>query len=182
MRTAAWIIVASLAHVPAWAADESFYKEKPGSMNGFLAARDPVYVKECGACHFPYSPGLLPARSWALHMERLGKHFGETVQLDEATRRSVQAYLTSNAADVSPYAGSRTYMERIDPSSTPYRFRDIFWFRTMHRIVLEVIGTKPRVKVRKLTNCGDCHQYADEGSFGLSELAIPGLTGPQDKR
>jgi hypothetical protein len=182
MKRAAWFAAALAMHVPAWAADESYYKETPDSMNGFLAARDPVYVKECGSCHFPYSPGLLPARSWVRHMERLGKHFGEAVDLDEATRRSLQAYLTANAADVSPYAGSKTYMERVDPATTPYRLRDLFWFRTMHRIVLEVIGTKPRVKVRKLTNCNDCHQYADQGSFGLQELLIPGLTGQGNKR
>ncbi|TRZ56674.1 MAG: hypothetical protein D4S02_15065, partial [Rhodocyclaceae bacterium] len=23
-----------------------------------------TYVKECGACHFPYQPALMPARSW----------------------------------------------------------------------------------------------------------------------
>jgi hypothetical protein len=32
------------------------------------------------------------------------------------------------------------------------------------------------VKVRTLTNCNGCHQYALEGSFGTSELFIPGLT------
>jgi hypothetical protein len=109
-------------------------------------------------------------------MDRMDKHFGEAVQLDDATRRAVQTYLTANAADVSPYEGSKIFMERVAASSTPYRFRDVFLFRTMHRIVLEVIDTKPKVKVRKLTNCNDCHQYAAEGSFGTSELFIPGLT------
>jgi hypothetical protein len=168
--------VALLAPLPAWAADDAFHKPEPGSKNGFLAAHDPVYVKECAACHFPYSPGLLPARSWVRHMDRMDKHFGEAVQLDDATRRAVQTYLTANAADVSPYEGSKIFMERIAATSTPYRFRDVFLFRTMHRIVLEVIDTKPKVKVRKLTNCNDCHQYAAEGSFGISELFIPGLT------
>jgi hypothetical protein len=109
-------------------------------------------------------------------MERLEKHFGESVQLNDATRRALQTYLASNAADVSPYEGSKTFMERIDPQSTPYRLRDVWLFRTMHRVVLEAIGTKPKVKIRNLTNCIDCHQYADEGSFGLTELLIPGIT------
>ena len=42
--------------------------------------------------------------------------------------------------------------------------------------MLEVINSKPRVKVRRLTNCNACHQGADEGSFGLLELLVPGLT------
>ena len=108
-------LVAALAILPAGAADDRFFKEKPGSMNGFLAATDPVYVKECGACHFAYSPGLLPQRSWELHMQRLDKHFGESIRLDPKTHDAVRRYLTENAADRSPYEGSRTLLERLDP-------------------------------------------------------------------
>jgi hypothetical protein len=114
-------------------------------------------------------------------MQRMDKHFGESLQLDAVTRRAIESYLTANAADVSPYEGSKAFMERVEPSSTPYRLRDILLFRTMHRIMLAVIETKPKVKVRKLTNCIDCHQYADEGSFGLSELLVPGLTPLPEK-
>jgi hypothetical protein len=166
------LLLSTFAH----AADDRFFKDKPGSMNGFLPGGDATYAKECGACHFAYSPGLLPARSWNLHMERLGKHFGESVTLDAATRASIQGYLTTNAADVSPYAGSKTYMERLNPEKTPYRFSDVPHFLTMHRIVLAVIDAKPKIKVRKTTNCDGCHQMADQGSFGIDELAIPGLT------
>jgi hypothetical protein len=166
------LLMASGAH----AANDRFWKDKPGSMNGFLAATDPVYVKECGSCHFPYSPGLLPARSWERHMQRLDKHFGESIQLPEATRTAVHHYLTQNAADVSQYDGSRTFMEDIKPSMTPFRFQDVPLYRQMHRIVLEVIDLKPKIKVRTLTNCNACHQRAAEGSFWIDELVVPGLT------
>jgi hypothetical protein len=46
----------------------------------------------------------------------------------------------------------------------------------MHRIVLEVIDLKPKIKVRTLTNCNACHQRAAEGSFWIDELVVPGLT------
>jgi hypothetical protein len=176
MKILAVLVAASLAALPAFAADDRFHKEKAGSMHGFFAATDPVYVKECGSCHFPYSPGLLPARSWERHMERMGKHFGENIQLASATRDTIRRYLVENAADVSPYEGSKTFMERIEPAMTPYRFQDVLLFRTMHRIVREVIEVKPKIKVRNLTNCNACHQRAEDGSFGLPELVIPGLT------
>ena len=173
-------VVALAAPLAAGAADDRFEKKSPDSMMGFLAARDALYAKECGTCHFAYSPGLLPARSWVRHLDRMatGKHFGETVELKAATRANIQEYLTRNAADVSPYEGSKTFMERVPASLTPYRLTDVPLFRQMHTVMHEVISTKPKVKVRTMTNCNACHQKAEEGSFGNAELYIPGLTGP----
>lgn len=176
------VLLAALACLPALAANDRFWKESPDSMNGFMPARDPLYVKECGACHTPYLPGLLPARSWELHMQRLDKHFGENVALAPPAHAAILKYLTDNAADRSRYEGSLTLMERIDPRRTPYRFLDVPLFLENHRIVLEVIDRKPKLKVRRLTNCIDCHQMADEGSFGNTELVIPGLTRTDRKR
>ena len=178
MRTSTRIAACLLAAVsiPALAANDRFWKEAPGSVNGFLPATDPLYVKECGSCHFPYSPGLLPARSWELHATRFDRHFGETLNLSPEKRDAILRYLTENAADRSKFEGSLTLMEKVDPKRTPYRFQDVPLFREMHRVMLEVINRKAKVKVRTLTNCNGCHQMADEGSFGNSELLIPGLT------
>lgn len=179
-RLAAAALVATSC-VPALAANDRFDKESPDSTNGFMPVRDPLYIKECGACHTAYLPGLLPARSWELHMSRLERHFGENVTLPADKHAAIRNYLVDHAADRSKYEGSLTIMERIDADRTPYRFMDMPLYREMHRIVLEVIHRKPRIKVQKLTNCNACHQMADEGSFGNSELLIPGLT-PTEKR
>ena len=176
MRITRWMALAAVACLPALAANDRFWKEKPGSLNGFEAATDALYVKECGACHTPYLPGLFPARSWALHMDRLERHFGETVVLKAEDRSAIGRYLADHAADRSSLEGSLTVMERLDPAKTPYRFMDMPLYRENHRVVLEVIDRKAKIKVRRLSNCGACHQRADEGSFGNSELFIPGLT------
>ena len=173
---AAAAFLAAVATLACHAANDRFYKESPNSVNGFLAARDPLYVKECGSCHFPYSPGLLPARSWDLHMKRLEKHFGESVTLPPDTAAAIAKYLADNAADRSRFEGSLTFMERVDPNRTPYRFQQVPLFKEMHRVILEVIDRKPKIKVRTLSNCNGCHQGADDGSFGYEELYIPGLT------
>lgn len=173
------LIAAALAGAfQAGAADDRFAKRTPDSMMGFVAARDALYAKECGSCHFAYSPGLLPARSWVHILGRLDRHFGENVSLPAGTREKIQDYLTANAADVSPYAGSKTFMERVKPGATPRRLWEVPLFREMHTVMLEVINTKRKVKVQTLTNCNACHQKAAEGSFGNEELYIPGLTGP----
>ena len=176
LRSIAAAMAIALGAGPALAANDRFYKESPNSVNGFMPARDPLYVKECGSCHFPYSPGLMPARSWELHIKRLDKHFGENVELPPAKREAIRKYLVDNAADRSSFEGSLTFMERIDPKHTPYRLQQIPLFREMHRVVLEVIDRKPKIKVRTLTNCNGCHQGADDGSFGYQELVVPGLS------
>ena len=176
--TATLLAATGFAGTNALASHERFHKESKDSKGGFFAATDPTYVKECGSCHFPYSPGLLPARSWELHMERLEKHFGEVVTLQPATRDTVKRYLVENAADRSPYEGSQYFMAKVKADATPYRFMDVPLYREMHRIILEVISIKTKVKVRTLTNCNACHQFAADGSFANSEMFIPGLTPP----
>lgn len=172
---------AACAALSAGAANDRFFKESPDSINGFMPARDPLYVKECGACHTAYLPGLLPARSWELQMSRLDKHFGENVNLNPASLAAIRKYLVDHGADRSKFEGSLTLMERVDPGRTPYRFMDVPLFLEMHRIVLEVIDRRTKIKVRTLTNCTGCHQMAEEGSFGNSELLIPGLTPTRKK-
>src|SRR5690606_37122372 len=44
-----------------------------------------AYQEECGACHLPYPPGLLPAASWQRIMQDLAHHFGTDASLDAAT-------------------------------------------------------------------------------------------------
>jgi hypothetical protein len=170
------VVLTAAACLPALAANDRFWKRSPDSMNGFMTVKDPLYSKECGACHTAYLPGLLPARSWELHMQRLDRHFGENVTLKPELHAAILRYLVDHAADRSRYEGSLTMMERIDPKRTPYRFMDVPLYRENHRVVLEVIHRKPRIRVRRLTNCNACHQMADEGSFGNDELLIPGLT------
>ena len=175
---ASLLVATAFAGTSAVASHERFHKATKDSKDGFFAATDPTYVKECGSCHFAYSPGLLPARSWNLHMDRLEKHFGEVVTLQPATRDTIKRYLVENAADVSPYEGSQYFMAKIKADATPYRFMEVPLYREMHRIIQEVISIKTKVKVRTLTNCNACHQFATEGSFATSEMYVPGLTPP----
>lgn len=161
--------------LPAHAANDRFWKEA-GPMNGFEPVTDATYRKECGSCHTAYLPGLFPARSWELHMSRLDKHFGEIVSLSPDAHAHIRNYLAQHAADRSKFEGSLTFMERIEPDKTPYRFNDVPIFREMHRIIREVIDRRAKVRVRNTTNCQACHQMAEEGSFGTEEMFIPGLT------
>ncbi len=167
---------ALLACVAAGAADDRFVKERPGSMNGFMPVTNQQYLKECGACHFAYLPGLMPARNWQAVMTSLDKHFGENVQLPESSRSALLDYLTANASDRSPYAGSRWLNENIPANRTTRRLTAIPFIAYKHTVVLEAIARNFKIEVRKLTNCQSCHTEIENGSIGIMELYIPGLT------
>lgn len=160
----------------AFGADDRFVKEKPGSMNGFMVVENQAYLKECGACHFAYLPGLMPARDWEAVMTSLDKHFGENVQLPEPTRAALARYLTDNAADRSPYAGSKWLNDNIPASHTTRRITAIPFVAFKHTVVKESIARNFAIPVRKLTNCQQCHTEIENGSIGIMELYIPGLT------
>jgi hypothetical protein len=168
-------LVASQAITPANSADERFWKDKPGAMTGLVDARDPAYVKECASCHFAYSPGLLPQRSWKALLARMDKHFGENVQIEPEAKAKVAKFLADNAADVSPYEGSKVIMERIAADKTPMRLSDVSLFRRRHSTIVEVMNVKPQMKIHSLGNCGACHRKAEEGDFSERSLLVPGL-------
>ena len=157
-------------------ADDRFAKDAPGSMNGFLVVTDARYLKECGACHIAYSPGLLPARSWRFVLGSLDKHFGESLKLAPDAADAILRYLTENAMDNSPYAGSKTLLEKLTDGVTPHRIMLIPFVAYRHAVVREAIAKNGKVQVKRLANCSDCHTKAAGGSFALTEMFIPGLT------
>jgi Dihaem cytochrome c len=158
------------------AADDRFAKDAPNSLNGFLVVTDARYLKECGACHIAYSPGLLPARSWRFVLGNLDKHFGESLKLSPDASSAILQYLTENAMETSPYAGSKTLLEKLSDGTTPHRIMLIPFVAYRHAVVREAIAKNGKVQVKRLANCSDCHTKAAAGSFALAEMFIPGLT------
>jgi len=165
------VLAALVATTSAQAADERFFKEAPGSMNGFAAVTHPGYAKECSACHFAYLPGLLPARSWTALFANMDKHFGEVLSLPEGLRTELERYAVDNAADRSPYEGSKGLLERLPESSTPLRVTTLPALAGKHAIARGVVAKGSR---KGLKDCRECHLRADKGSFGTMELSIPG--------
>jgi hypothetical protein len=122
------------------------------------------YVKECGACHFPYQPGFLPVRSWRRVMAGLGEHFGDNAELKAGERESITAYLVAGAADFAANARSREVMATLRPDEAPLRVTGVLYVGGIHGGFLDpkFLGT-PRVKT--LADCAACHPRAAEGRF-----------------
>lgn len=129
-----------------------------------------TYKEACGACHFVYQPGLLPSGSWVKILSNLKAHFGETVEIDEASRGVIEKYLIDNAAERSQ--GKRSHkIVRSMKGETPSRITEIPYVRCKHRHIPPEVLT--RKAVGSLSNCSACHRTADQGIYDRDRVTIP---------
>lgn len=121
----------------------------------------PAYVQECGSCHAPYPPGLLPNESWQRLMGNLPKHFGTDASLDAPTQRALSTWLTATAG-----TGRRA---RVAPPEDRITRSD--WFIREHREVPRSAWT--RASIKSPSNCGACHDGAAQGLYDEDSVRIP---------
>ena len=132
--------------------------------------RDPVYQKECGACHMAYQPALLPARSWVAVLSGLEQHFGHDASLSEQTLVELRAYTAKNAADTS--RGETAYkILRSLGGTTPQRITEVPYIRKKHDEL--AAGVLQRKSISSLSNCAACHRSAERGLYDEDDVVIP---------
>jgi cytochrome c553 len=125
------------------------------------APTNPQWLAECGSCHVPYPPRMLPANSWRAIMDRLDSHFGTDASIDAATRASIGTFLAAHAASDGG----------ASPSSPVLRITETARFiRKHHRISATTWRSD---KVGNPANCDACHGGADRGSFSDHDVRIP---------
>jgi cytochrome c553 len=113
---------------------------------------------ECGACHVPYPPRLLPARSWRAVMGGLGRHFGADASLEPAVAAEITTFLECNAG-----------RDRGGP--TTLRITATPWFQRKHREVPATVWARPAVK--SPANCSACHPAAERGGYDDDAVTVP---------
>lgn len=142
--------------------------------NGVKPVTDKQYREECGACHFAYQPGLLPARSWEtlLTDQALRDHFGVNAELDDGTLKDIRDYAISNSAEKSWYKRSRKIAAATEHGPTPLRITGLRYIvRTHHDIPEKMItGNKD---VKSLSFCDKCHTQAAKGIYDADTVNIP---------
>jgi len=131
---------------------------------------NPTYKEACGACHFVYQPELLPSGSWMKILTNLEDHFGETVELDDDSKRVISDYLKSNGAENS--SAKRTVkIVRSLGNQSPLRITDIPYILEKHRkISSDVLKRK---SIGSLSNCPACHKTAESGIYDDDNVIIP---------
>ena len=131
-----------------------------------------LYIKECGSCHFPYQPGLLPSNSWKKMMVNLDKHFETDATLAPEDFVTLSKYLNDNSAEKNmQYKRSNRIVSSLLPgqvadsiSTTPYMIKK-------HKDIKKDLITQNEVK--GLFNCMACHKTADKGIYGERDINIP---------
>jgi hypothetical protein len=147
-----------------------FEKTTPGIGN----AESELYVKECGGCHFPYQPGLLPAVSWERIMLTLEDHFGENAELESGDRNAIMGYLLNNAAGRVNYGLPNKIMAAQKGRPMPLRVTEMRYFVYEHsELSKKMVQDNPEVK--SFSNCGSCHPRAMQGLYDEHDVRIPGF-------
>jgi len=164
--------------------------DKPGLFNrtlgggkapGVAPVKNPGYLEECGSCHFPYQPGLLPARSWTKVMAGLENHFGENAELPTGDAKTITDYLVKNAADHANYKRSKKIMKTLSTGDAPLRASETPYLIKKHNeLSRKMVQDNP--KVVSISRCETCHTKAKTGSFSESEILIPGFGGWEEKQ
>ena len=120
-----------------------------------------AYQSECGSCHWPFHPSLLPRASWATLMAGLSDHFGEDASLPKTFTASIAAYLEAYAAEAwDTEAGNAM---RIVSNADPLRITASPFWIAKHRGVADRTFAAAPVKGR--SNCIACHADATTGMF-----------------
>jgi hypothetical protein len=135
---------------------------------------DKLYQEECGACHFAYQPGLLPAKSWdaLLNANALRKHFGVNAELDKDTLRVIHDYAVDNAADKSWYKRSRKIAVATEEGPAPLRITELRYISLKHHKIPEKM-IKGNKGVKSLSFCDKCHTQAAQGVYDADTVNIP---------
>jgi hypothetical protein len=105
-------------------------------------------LKECGACHMAFQPGLLPAQSWTRTMDGLADHFGEDASLPDEIAAQIRTYLTGRAGQ---------------GDGRMLRITEQRWWMREHRKIGQTQWDKPQIKAK--SNCPACHLRAEQGDY-----------------
>jgi len=139
---------------------------------GVEPVSNPVYAEECGACHFAYQPGLLPAASWRKMMTELEDHFGDNAELEADVQEALTSYLVNNAADKSSAKRSKKIARSVKDVAI-LRITDVPYIRREHKELPDRLVTG-NPKVGSLSNCQACHTTAEKGIYEEHGINIPG--------
>ena len=149
-----------------------------GSIHGpsvaFVGAKLPdnaLWRDECGSCHLPFYPSLLPSRSWARLLSERDKHFGTDLGLDESTRVALLTFLTAQAAERHLTEAGVKIDGSLASSETPLRITQTPYWIKKHKDIRETDWLAPKVKSK--ANCDACHLDAVQGTFEDAAMRLP---------
>lgn len=130
---------------------------------------DPTMIAECGACHHPFHPSLLPRASWAKMMANLSDHFGEDASLPPAKRDEIARYLDRYAGEVWDTQAAHRFAA-VSPDN-PISITATPGWQRLHARLDPALFRLHSVKAK--SNCAACHKDADGGRFDPQAILLP---------
>lgn len=129
-----------------------------------------AWQEECGGCHLPYHPALLPARSWRALLAGQTDHFGEDLALTPQTLAALGAYAERNAAEAA-LSEAAWYIGTTTPTSTvPLRITRTAYWQERHAGIQSHYWRSAEVEAY---NCDACHFDAADGTFEDAAMRLP---------
>lgn len=153
-----------------WYKNKSDHDDDKHEKKYLTPVNNETFKQECGACHFAYQPGLLPARSWQKILSNLPSHFGEEVSLEPEQKSIISEYLNANAAENSSAKRARKILKSLR-GQTPLRITETPYIREKHHELNSNIFSRQSVGSR--SNCIACHPSADQGNYDDDFVKIP---------
>ncbi|MBU3914043.1 diheme cytochrome c, partial [bacterium] len=140
------------------------------SGNSKRTVKNTVYQYTCGECHFAYQPDLMPAASWTALMKSLDDHFGESIELDDDSMKTIADYLNTNSADNSRTKRGTKIIKSLK-NKMPMRITEIpYLVHEHHEISPNVFD---RESIGSFSNCVACHTTAEDGIYDDDNVRIP---------
>jgi hypothetical protein len=121
-----------------------------------------TYKNTCGQCHIPYPPHFLPSGSWEKLLGSTGKHFGETLEIEQKDKDIIVPYLKENGEERSQSKIPQRIMQSLE-GNTPLRLTEVPFIQKKHRKYSSDVLKKKSIE--SLSQCNACHQGADNWKF-----------------
>ena len=139
-----------------------------------------TYYSECGACHKPYPPFMLPASSWERIRGGLSNHFGEEIspsmkkgenRISINDQTVIFNYLMKHSADTSTREISVKVMNSLNGARGRKSITKIQYWKDVHSAISH--DTFKSSKVKDKSNCFACHKNFDKGMLEDIDILIP---------
>jgi hypothetical protein len=138
-------------------------RAQAGGSHFFAPVTNTLVKEECGSCHLPFAPSMLPASSWTRMMVNLKDHFGDDASVDPKLAAEIKAYLVANAGDQGGQSYGAKLLRGVSVTDAPMRITELPKWVREHRKVPDWEWKHKDVRTR--SNCAACHTNAELGNY-----------------
>jgi cytochrome b len=127
--------------------------------------------EECGDCHIPFHPSLLPQRSWITLFKNQEDHFGDDLMLDEPVAQELLAFSMKNSSERHMTEAAWFIDTTTSLNKTFIRITETDYWQEQHAQIDNKMWKSEQVASK--SQCEACHFDAKQGSFEDGAMRLP---------